>query len=531
MWAGWLAVTLLALGRLCAGEFTWWDDRLTLFQNPWMTPPTWGTLAHYWTEPYMGLYIPVTYMLWAGLAAIGQLSAADERGITLNPYVFHTASLLLHAANATLVYAILRRLIRNDFAAAVGAAVFALHPIQVEAVGWISGMKDVLGATFALLAMWNHLRAESPKIRRWKYWLAVACFVLGMLSKPGIVVFPLILASIDHWLRNRPWRDAIRTLWPFFLLAIPCLIWTKIIQDVPPRAELWTRPLVASDAIAFYIGKLLWPINLTLDYGRSPTRLLHSGQLWWTWTIPAAIAIALYLRRRQSPGLIAGTCIFLAGIFPVLGLTPFMFQAFSTTADHYLYLSMFGVAIAVAWTVDRWRFRPAVQWAPVLIIPLLAARSFLQAGIWLDNESLFTHALAVNPDSYVSHAHLASEYEVRASLEKSPADQSRLLELAEHHQRDAVRIAPDRFDAWENLGLLLIKRNNPAEALPAIEHALTLESQATPATAARLHHALGALLWQAGRRDDAINHFEQATRLDPADETYRSTLLSARQNK
>src|SRR5262245_17535649 len=150
------------MGRMCSHEFIDWDDNMTITGNARMNPPTLATLKYYWTHGEYGLYIPGTYTVWAGLSAIARTAEEDTRGIRLNPLVFHTANVLLHATAALAAFALLIRLCRGDtgangrtatqgspLPAFIGAALFAVHPLQVESVGWISGMKDVLCGLFS----------------------------------------------------------------------------------------------------------------------------------------------------------------------------------------------------------------------------------------------------------------------------------------------------------------------------------------------------------------------------------------------
>ena len=138
------AAILVSFGELLISDFTWWDDQGTLHQNPLFNPPTLDTLRIYWTHPHLGLFIPVTYTLWAAIAKFAYVGVPDEFNIVLNPYLFHAANVALHVGSTLLVYSILRRLLGAAVPACFGAILFAVHPLQVESVAWISGMKDLL---------------------------------------------------------------------------------------------------------------------------------------------------------------------------------------------------------------------------------------------------------------------------------------------------------------------------------------------------------------------------------------------------
>src|SRR5262249_20204565 len=149
-WVVLALVTVLVFARVCSFDFSWWDDWQTVHQNPWLKGPAGAALAYYWAHPAYGLYIPVTYSAWIGLAAGSSLQQADPKGISLNPWVFHSANLLVHLTASLLAFALLRMLLKKDVPALFGAMLFAIHPVQVESVAWVSGLKDVLAGALSL---------------------------------------------------------------------------------------------------------------------------------------------------------------------------------------------------------------------------------------------------------------------------------------------------------------------------------------------------------------------------------------------
>ena len=408
-------VTLIAFARLTTCQFTWWDDQDTIHHNRWLNPPTWKTLEYYWTtaseHQTMGLYVPMTYTVWSGLAKIGRLDHPDDQGITVNAFVFHTANVLLHAITALLVFQLLWRLFNNQLAATLGALLFALHPVQVEAVGWVSGTKDLLYGFFGLASLLMYvkstqLKIESPANRtkyRARYVAGLLLFVLAMFSKPTGVVIPLMAAVLSVLILKQTLRQTILSLLPWFILMIPCIIWTQRVQPpswVPPL-PIWTRPLVASDAIAFYFYKLVWPLNLCIDYGRNPQAIVASHQIYFTWIALAFATAMLWFKRNRMPPVVAGFLLFLIPLLPVLGFVPFEFQMLSTTADHYLYLPMLGVAIVLAWFLTNHKSRLINQVAIAMLV-IFTIRTWRQEPVWQDSRSLYLHALAVNPHSDAS---------------------------------------------------------------------------------------------------------------------------------
>ena len=370
------AAAVITFAPICSHPFLSWDDDHTIENNPLLQDPSLGHALHYWCEPFMDLYVPVTYTLWSALAGISTFVTHGQ----LDPRLFHAASVLLHATNAALVFWLLRRLLNAPWPAAAGAMLFALHPVQVETVAWTSGMKDLLCATFTLLAVTQYLLSldsqKKPRRRRVHYALGLAAMLLGMLSKPTAMVTPLLIVTIDLLMLRRPWQAVIRSAWPFFLLATPCMAWTKFFQpqETLNAGPLWRRPLVAADAIAFYFYKILFPLRLTYDYGRNPAAVWKNGWIWWTWLVPATAAAGLWYFRQRVRPLVAASLLLVAGVAPVLGLIPFDYQLVSTVADHYLYIAMLGPALAAAWAVTLMKPRIAIS-ASVLVLGLLAVRT------------------------------------------------------------------------------------------------------------------------------------------------------------
>jgi tetratricopeptide (TPR) repeat protein len=241
------------------------------------------------------------------------------------------------------------------------------------------------------------------------------------------------------------------------LLAAPIAFLTAHVQQVGviPYVPLLHRPLIAGDALAFYLRHIAFPLQLAVDYARRPSVVLASVPCYFAWLIPAAIALLIYRQRRTRPWLIAAAIAFLAPLLPVLGLRPFMMQYTSTVADHYLYLPMFGLALALAMFLAA---APSPRWttAAAALIALLAIRSTLQTRYWHDDESLNRHTLAVTPNSFVAHINLAHNLEVKGDF------QAELNEDAA-----AVRCNPD----------FPLARGNYAVMLATLGHIDQAESQ------------------------------------------------------
>ncbi len=517
-WSGLILLfTCVAFSPLFTSDFTNIDDLQTIADNPRLNPPTLASLLDFWDprKPQMDLYVPVTYTVWSAVAWIAWVPTPDAAGIHLNSWMFHGANVALHALSALIVFQVLRLLLRSAPIAAAGALLFALHPVQAEPVGWASGTKDVLYGMLSLCAIWAYLRSVLPTdiqasstpgrsgpvplnyfptrpCSPFWYWLATAAFILAMLSKPTAIVTPLIAATLDLLVLRRPFRVVARAIWPWLLLIVPVMFEGRLVQPglhpgdfvVPP----YFRPLIAADALAFYLGKLFWPARLGFIYNRSPQAVIFHGWLWWTWMVPAAAAIAVLaplanrrLRNKANAARpLAAFAIFVISVLPVLGLVPFDFQQFSTTADHYLYLAMLGPALGAGFVLDRWaRYAPVPpqQRGPAGLPPpihraaprrtvltaivcatLLAAlglRTYFQARHWHDSISLLEHSIGVNPWSPYLYDNLSKAY----------ADEH-LPDEARRWDEESVRRWPSRAASHLNLAgdLAVLNRLDEAEA-------------------------------------------------------------------
>lgn len=454
-----ILLTLVVMCPLLVGEFTSWDDFRAIERNGWLNPPSFAHLAQFWNpaHAFMDIWIPLTYTLWSGVAAVSYIPAADpQTGSHLNSWIFHGANLIVHLVSVLVVYAILKRMVANKWAAAVGAALFAIHPVQVEPVGWLAGMKDVLSGCLSLIAIWQYLLyanagadevalrtapggaatnlhniaavssplaldhgIESKNARRIHYLLAIFAFAFSMLAKPSGIVTPLIVVAFDWLLLGRPIRRVLLSVLPWLLLTIPIIAIARKVQAPTDLAvPLLQRSLIAGDALAFYLYKLVWPLRLGIVYDRTPQKVLSEHWAYYTWIAPVAIALMLLLLRKRKPWLIATGAIFCAALLPVLGFVPFDFQKFSTVADHYLYLALLGPALAAAIALRNVQ-RRAIWIAVGAVLLCFGVRAFLQTFTWHDSLSLYRNAVAVSPSSCVCYNNLGETYRLAGEMDQA----------------------------------------------------------------------------------------------------------------
>ena len=500
-----VAVTIAALSPVVTAEFTRWDDPSTITDNPHLKPPTLAGLAHHWSHPHGELYVPMTYTAWWALARLSAFGASPDAPHAANPWLFHAVSLIVHVLAALLVLRLLTRLGIADWPACAGALVFAVHPVQVEAVAWASGLKDLLAGAFALAALNAYVSAARETFWR-HYSLSLLAYVAAILAKPTAMAMPLIALVIDGLILRRPLRDSVRWLVPFVVLAIPCFIWSKYAQpsSLIDPVPLWTRPFVAADAVAFYLYKLIWPARLAFDYGRDPWGVIARGAAYVTAGVSCALAAALVIFAGREPRRrvwLAAAAVFVAGLLPVLGLVPFEFQGKSTTADHYLYVPMLGVAIVVAAAAQQWaaRHRQSATALLGVLIVILAGRSWLQARTWRDSETLFEHALVVNPRSAPALTNLTA-----LRLEEARAEDAEAL------ARRAIATHPNDPAGPLHLGHALALQRRYEEAADVFR-AAALRWPNRPEPRA----ALAAALIDLGRPREALAEYDQALRLAP----------------
>ena len=553
-----VAVTVLAYVRVVGHEFLDWDDWTAIRQNPRLNPPTLSALKYYWTDfnPHEEFYVPVNYTAWWLVAQVAQVR--DPAGtLSLSPAPFHALNLASHTLNALLVLVILRRLAPWEPASVVGALLFALHPVQAEPVAWASSMYSALSGTFSLLAVLEFMRFSDllrPKdetgqdpgpqtsnrlARAWTHYvLATLSFLLAMHTKPSVVTVPLIVAAIEFGLRGRGARGLILPIGAWLVLVAPAVLLARASQADAPvyHVPAYLRPVVALDALAFYLGKLVAPVGLSPDYGRSPHWLLTGlrGQLYVTWIVPVALLIACAALWRRARWPLACAALFVAALLPSLGLMPFDYQRYSTVADRYLYLAMLAPAIAVAVVLSRHPCQGALVLAAV-VVAILGVMSFRQTRHWSNTTTLFSHALSVNPRSLAAHSVFGYRYaqrgnddlalgEYKLALEANPGD-ARVLVLmgnlfarqgrlsdAEAAYTQALPRKPHDAALRVSLGVVLTRQQRFQEARTVLGEALDLAPN-SPLVNARLGAVCMMMQdWAAARR-----HFEATLRASPND--------------
>ena len=418
---------------------------------------------------------------------------------------YHLANVLLHAVSACLLVRIVRRLSLPG--AWLAGLVFALHPVCVEAVAWISEQKSALSAVFYLAAALLYLRFDQTR-RAPHYLWALVLFALALLGKTVTATLPAALLVVFWWQRGRlGFRRDLRPLLPWFALSASAGLFTAWVERTYIGAKgadfalTWMdRCLLAGRAICFYAAKALWPASLVFTY---PHWKIDTAS-WWQYLFPAGVlalaAVLLWLARKHR-GPLAAFLFFVGTLFPALGFLNVYPFIFSYVADHFQYLAILGIVVPLCACIAAQA--PLVQrvLCPILLLAL-AVLTFRQAAIYADAETLYRATLARNPASWMAHTNLG------VVLAETP---SRLPEAIAEYQ-SALRLRPVDAQTHTNLGNALAQMpGRLPDAVAEFRTALRLNPNSV-----QTHNDLGVLLSQIpGRLPDSIAEFQTALRLKP----------------
>jgi len=533
-WVSWLIPVLIVLVTSAAflpalqNQFLRWDDHKNFLGNPHYRGLGWIHLRWMWTT-HLGHYIPLTwmtlgldYVLWG-----------------MNPLGYHLTNLLLHAANAVVFYFVAFRILglglpdpgdrrQADLVLSAGfaALVFAIHPLRVESVAWVTERRDVLSGLFYLSAILIYLRTceRGERGRGW-YWAAVGLFACALLSKSMVVNLPIVLLILDVYPLRRLggaigwWSEPARRVYvekiPFVLLAAAAAAIAVMAQlSVHAAASLAQlsvpgRVAVSAYGLSFYLWKMVVPLNLSPLYPLSPIVNPWAMPFVLSYTMVLAItAIALALRRRV-PGLPAAWSAYVVVLLPVLGI----FQSGpQIAADRYTYLASLGWAIlAGACLLFCWRIsRTSTTGTPttlpiagvaICVVAGLGVLTWNQVHIWHDSERLWTYTVAIHPNSSLAQFSLG----IVLSAQGKPT------EAIEHFQK-GLQLRPDEPSAHTNLGVALIQQGKLADAIEHFRQAVRIYPDDALA-----HTNWGSALIDLGKPSEAIEHFQQALRIHPDD--------------
>jgi tetratricopeptide (TPR) repeat protein len=516
-------IVAIAFGQALRHEFVGYDDHRYVDQNPTVTN---GLTLH-------GIQWAFTHVHatnWHPLTTISHMLDCQLYG--LQPWGHHLSSILLHAAAAILLFLALRKLTGDLWPSVFVAAVFAVHPLHVESVAWVSERKDVLSGVFFTLILWAYARyACANGASCFWYLTVVVLFALGLMCKPTLVTVPFVLLLLDYWPLGRnqlssPLGGGItRTTWtwlvveklPLFVLSAASCVATLLAQKQALAASL--KPTfgerVGNAVVSYvvYLGQMIWPAHLAVLYPY-PEGNLKVPHVILALLLLLVISAGVFLWRRKYPFLLTGWFWYLGMLVPMIGIVQVGSQV---RADRYTYLPQIGLYLLVAWSATelfhRWRRTYVIlATAGLLIITALITRSYFQTSYWQDTETLWKQAIASTSNNYIAHTNLAQ------TLSQS----GRFAEAIAECQK-ALKINPDFAPAHNNLGDALLRneqsgngaRGQDAAVDEAIEHfrkALQIKPDFTQA-----HNNLAKALWKKGQMDEAIAQFQKTLEIEPND--------------
>ena len=504
-----VVVTLLTYQPAWNGGFIWDDDEYVV-NNELLTAPD-GLRRIWFSLDSPSQYFPLVYT-----------SFRIEHALWgLNPVGYHWVNLLLHIVNALLVWRVLMAL--KVPGAWLAGAIFALHPVQVESVAWITERKNVLMGFFFLLTLlaWIAFVDERTK-RPWRFYvLALILYVLSLSAKTTACTLPAALLLI-LWLQKKPINaERILQIAPFFLLGLGmglvAVWWERYHQGTSlalvPLGPI-ERILVASHAVWFYLGKLIWPSSLTFIYPR--WTIVVTRPLEYAWLLAGAglCAVIYFGRRRLGRGVEVAAVFFVTTLSPVLGFIMLFTFCYTFVADHYQYLASIGpIALASAGVASLAATfkgsRKLILGTALCVIGALAVLTWRQSAMYGDIETLWRTTLLRNPGCWMAYNNLGNTLMAYNNLGNTLYEANRIPEAMDLFKQ-ALRMNPDNDAAYYNLGNALVQRGRTLQAIDEYERALRINPNFAEA-----HNNLGNALLLTGRTSEAIDQYEQALLIRP----------------
>jgi tetratricopeptide (TPR) repeat protein len=474
-----------------------WDDNHFLTENPLIKAE--DGLYRFWftTEPpdYFPLTSTTLWLEW-------RLWGTNASG-------YHVINVILHSLSSLLIWLVLKRL--KVPGAWLAAMIFAIHPVNVESVAWITERKNVLPMTFYLLSILWYLKFDTNGRHRW-YGLSLGSFLLALLAKTSVVMQPLVLLGCAWWQRHRIDRkDLLRSL-PFFALSAvlgAVTVWFQyhraIGEDIVRVDSFYSRLAVAGKAVWFYLYKAVFPYALSFVYPR--WQIDHVSIVsFLPGVLLAALMVLLWLQRNSwGRPFLFGLGYYIVSLLPVLGFFNIYFMKYSLVADHWQYISIIGIIalwVGLASSAyQSWQspFRYSAIIAALILVCILSLRSWRLAQTYENVETLWRHTIAASPQCWMAHNNLAAELKRQGRINE-----------AINTYRKALQIKPDFEEAFFNLGNALAAQGRRGEAIKYYYEALRIDPDSV-----EVHVNLGNALAAQGRYNEALSHYHDALRIKP----------------
>jgi len=548
-----IATTLVAFINVFESEFIKFDDTGYVVKNSQVQAGlTIETIKWAFQSNQQSNWHPLT---WLSLAADYSMYGLSATG-------FHATNLLLHILNSVLLFLVFERMTKSLWQSAFVAFVFALHPLHVESVAWVSERKDVLSSLFWMLTMGAYvLYSESEKKKYFYY--AILFFVLGLLAKPMLVTLPFVLLLLDYWPlqrfhagellaskgrknKSKPFIELVKEKLPFFTLTIISSIITVIVQEkgeaVVESNVIPFNERLANAVVSYvqYLKLTFFPNGLAIYYPH-PEENFSVVFLLVSIIILIGVSLLVWKQKKNHPYLFTGWCWFLGTLVPVIGIVQVGMQAM---ADRYMYIPMIGVSVMVAFagtTLLKESNRMIFKIIFVLVVAAMLGTTYVQVGKWKNSKTLFEHTLAVTDENYLAHhvlgtlaldsgkaeeaiSHFREVIRIMPTYEQTfnnlgvALARTGKLDEAENNWLRGLEVAPTA-DMYSNLGNLYLSQGKDKEASQNLQNALRMNPNHVDA-----HFNYGHVLAKSGKFNEARIHFSEAVRLAPGFQAAREAL-------
>jgi Tfp pilus assembly protein PilF len=497
-----VVLTLLCIavfGQTIWFDFIKFDDPAYVTENTRVQSPlTPEGLKWLFLNTEAGYWHPLTWLSFM----------MDFQFFGLNPGGYHLTNLLLHLLNTLLLFWLFHRMTKEIWLSALIAAFFALHPLHVETVAWISKRKDLLSAFFWILSLCAYVAyTEKPSAK--KYLLAMLFFGLALMSKPMAITLPVVMIILDFWPLRRfssrkdiTWRLLEKS--PFFLMAAVFALITVYIRYPGENPFVDTIPFsyrIANVPVALvtYLKKTFLPYDLAVFYPFPPE--IPVNQVIIASAVLIAVSVAVVLGAKKMPFLLAGWLWYAVTLLPVLGIIQVSERSLS---DNYTYLPLIGITVMLVWGVASLSSIQALQKrflfpAAILIILVLSWLSWKQCASWENSITVFRHAARVTKNNIVAHINLAFALSLQGKNEE-----------ALDHYNEVIRINPYFPEGYYNRATTYGEMGRYAQAMEDFKKAIALKPDYVDA-----HYNLGTLYAKTGRYREAIQKYDEALRINP----------------